>query len=117
MKVGKEVEERKMKFAGTWHIQEMDMWDKHYLNMEVQAYIQIEPKGLGTFQFGLVSGQLDGEVCKIDDQEIFHFSWEGNDENDQASGGGWCRLKNDDALEGRIKLHLGDSSGFQAVRA
>ena len=49
------------------------MWDKHYFNMEVQAYIQIEPKGLGTFQFGLVSGQLDGEVCKIDDQEMLSF--------------------------------------------
>ena len=93
------------------------MWDKHYLNMEVQAYIQIEAKGLGTFQFGLVSGQLDGEVSTIAGQEIFFFSWEGNDESDEASGAGWCRLRDDDTLEGRIKLHLRDSSGFRAVRA
>ncbi len=38
------------------------MWDEDCLNMEVQAHIQIEPNGLGTFQFGLVSGQLDGEI-------------------------------------------------------
>jgi hypothetical protein len=87
MRAGKEVDKRKMKFAGTWRTQEMDMWDEDYLNMQVQAHIQIEPNGLGTFQFGLVSGQLDGEVCEINDQEFFYFSWEGNDESEQASGG------------------------------
>jgi len=30
-----------MKFAGTWHIEEMEMWDEVYFNMEVQAYIKI----------------------------------------------------------------------------
>ena len=64
------------------------MWDEDYLNTEVQAHIQIEPNGLGTFQFGLVSEQLDGEVCEINDQEIFYFSWEGNEESGQASGVG-----------------------------
>ena len=93
------------------------MWDEDYLNMEVQAYIQIESNQLGTFQFGLVSGQLDGEVSKINGQEIFTFSWEGNDESDPASGSGWCQLKDENTLEGRIQLHLGDSSGFRAVRA
>ena len=105
-----------MKFAGMWHIQEMDLWDEDYLNIDVQAYIQIEPGNLGRFQFGLVSGQIDGEIAEIADQEIFYFSWEGNDENDEASGAGWCRLESDDVLEGRISFHLGDSSGFRAVR-
>ena len=26
---------------GEWHIQEMEMWDADYFNMEVQAYIKI----------------------------------------------------------------------------
>jgi hypothetical protein len=26
-----------MKFVGTWHIYEMEMWDEDYFNMEVQA--------------------------------------------------------------------------------
>jgi len=30
-----------MKYEGTWHIMEMEMWDDEYLNMEVQAYIRI----------------------------------------------------------------------------
>jgi hypothetical protein len=106
-----------MKFAGTWHIQEMDMWDEDYLNMEDQAYLEIEPSNLGTFQFGLVSGQIDGEISEIADQEIFYFSWEGSDEDNEAFGAGWCRLENDNVLEGRINFHLGDSSGFRAVRA
>jgi hypothetical protein len=28
-----------MKYAGTWHIYEMELWDESYLNVEVQAYI------------------------------------------------------------------------------
>ncbi len=105
-----------MKFAGTWHIQSMDLWDEDYLNMEVQAYITIESNYMGSFQFGLVSGDFDGEVSKREGQETLHFSWEGNDENDPAFGRGWCQLKDNDTLEGEIKFHLGDSSGFQAVR-
>jgi len=106
-----------MNYAGMWHIQNMDAWDDDYLNMEVQAYIEIKSEHLGNFQFGLVSGQLDGEVAQIGDHEIFYFSWEGGDENDPASGAGWCQLKDNDTLEGRINIHLGDSSGFRAVRA
>ncbi len=51
-----------MKFEGTWHIPEMEIWDEDYFNMEVQAYIEVNDKRLGNFQFGLVSGYLDGEL-------------------------------------------------------
>ena len=43
-----------MDFTGTWHIYEMGAWDEDYFNMEVQAYIRINPENLGVFQFGLV---------------------------------------------------------------
>jgi hypothetical protein len=33
-----------MKLTGTWHIQSMELWDKNYLNMEVQAYIIVLDK-------------------------------------------------------------------------
>ncbi len=29
-----------MKFAGTWHITDMELWDEDYLNMEEQAWFQ-----------------------------------------------------------------------------
>src|SRR4030095_1001833 len=50
-----------MKYAGLWYITTMELWDEDYLNMEVQAFIRITREGGGEFQFGLVSGQLDGE--------------------------------------------------------
>ena len=106
-----------MKFIGTWHIYEMEGWDEDYFNMEVQAYLRIDAKGLGDFQFGLVSGQIDGELEQCGDEERFVFTWEGNDENDPALGAGWVRMEGENSVEGKIKLHLGDSSLFWAKRA
>jgi hypothetical protein len=105
-----------MEYKGIWHIHEMETWNEDYFNMEVQAYIEINPNGLGNFQFGLVSGQIDGEVIKDGDVERFEFSFEGMDELDPVSGGGWVKLKDEDNMEGRIKFHLGDSSMFLAKR-
>ena len=105
-----------MKFTGTWRIYEMETWGEDYFNMEVQAYIKIDSKGLGEFQFGLVWGQVDGEIVKDDGEERFEFTWNGNDECDPASGSGWLRLKDQKSVEGRIKFHLGDSSKFSAKR-
>lgn len=104
-------------FIGTWHIYEMSMWDEDYFNMETQAYIEIKPSNLGNFQFGLVSGYLDGYVEKSGDKERFTFTWEGQDEMDAALGSGWLELNSNDEVTGLIKLHLGDRSTFQAKRA
>ena len=106
-----------MKYAGTWHILEMDLWDEDYFNMEIQAFIRVEPNGMGDFQFGLVSGVLDGEVVKTGNLERFDFTWEGQDENDPAFGSGWLKLSGKDKVNGSIKFHLGDRSAFLAVRA
>jgi hypothetical protein len=105
-----------MKFAGTWFITEMEMWDADYFNMEVQAYLQIDSNGIGDFQFGLVSAGLDGEVVKFGSTERFEFTWEGVDEMDPVSGSGWMKMSKPDQVEGRLKIHLGDGSTFSAVR-
>jgi hypothetical protein len=42
--------------------------------MEVQAYIKINSGGSGEFQFGLVSGQIDGEIDRYGDDERFEFT-------------------------------------------
>lgn len=106
-----------MSFEGTWHITEMENWDEDYFNMEVQAYIEIDKRGSGNFQFGLVTGQIDGEVVKDGAGKKLEFTWEGGDENDEASGSGWLKLKDKNTLEGKIKFHGGDSSLFSANRA
>lgn len=85
--------------------------------MEVQAFIRIEPNGTGDFQFGLVSGVLDGEAVKTGNLERFEFTWEGQDENDPAFGSGWLKLSGNDKVNGSIKFHLGDRSPFMAVRS
>lgn len=105
-----------MKYSGQWRITEMELWDSDFLDMEVPAYIKIETNGSGEFQFGLVFGQLDGDIITDGDQERFDFTWEGNDECDEASGSGWLKLKSKNALTGQIKLHHGDRSGLTAKR-
>jgi hypothetical protein len=103
-------------FVGTWHIVEMELWDADYLHMERQAYIEIEPGEHGTFQFGLVWGELHGYLDEEAPGKRFAFTWEGNDEMDPASGSGWMRLEADDSAVGLIALHRGDRSRFTAHR-
>ena len=103
------VAERKSKtmdFIGTWHIYEMELWDKDYLNMEVQAYIKIGRDNCGDFQFGLVSGYIDGKVVDYRDGKRFEFTWEGNDECDPTCGSGWVRIKEENLLEGEFRIHI-----------
>jgi hypothetical protein len=103
--------------VGTWHIYEMEQWDEDYFNMEVQAYITVDQRGAGDFQFGLVSGSLGGEFRQPGGIERFDFTWEGNDECDEACGSGWLTLKSADEVEGSISLLGGDRSAFAARRA
>jgi hypothetical protein len=104
-------------FVGIWHIYDMELWDEEYFNMETQAYIKIAPNNLGDFQFGLVSGSLDGEIERIADVERFSFTWQGQDEMEEANGSGWLQLTSDNEAFGSFSLHYGDSSGFKAIRA
>jgi hypothetical protein len=102
--------------VGTWHIYEMEQWDEDYFNMEVQAYLTVNQGGTGAFQFGLVAGGIDGEFTRKDALERFDFTWEGNDECDEAFGSGWLILKSADELEGSIGFLGGDRSAFAARR-
>ena len=104
-------------FVGTWHIYEMEAWDEDYFNMEVQAYIEIDSRKPGDFQFGLVSGQIDGKVVEHADGKRFEFTWDGNDECDPANGSGWITLKDAETIEGEFRFHHGDDSLFWAKRA
>ena len=106
-----------MDFTGTWHIYERGAGDEDYFNMAVQAYIRIDPNTLGVFQFGLVSGVIDGKLVDYADGERFEFTWAGNDECDPACGSGWIRILEENFLEGKFRIYLGDDSTFLARRA
>jgi hypothetical protein len=102
-------------YIGKWRIIEMEMWDQEFIDMETEGHFLFEKDGSGSFQFGLVQGQIDYriEIEKIGEVERLEFSWEGQDENDDALGRGWALVKNDH-LEGRFFFHLGDDSWFKA---
>ena len=106
-----------MKYEGMGHITAMEMWDEDSLTREVQAFIRIKRDGGGEFQFGLVSGRIDGEVVKTDGGERFEFTWGGNDECDPASGRGGLERTAQNGREGEIKIHQGDGSALTAKRA
>ncbi|MCB0111031.1 MAG: hypothetical protein KDE53_34155 [Caldilineaceae bacterium] len=104
-------------FAGLWHIYEMETWDEEYFNMAVQAFVEINENGTGEFQFGLVQGDIDGDLTAVNDGERFEFTWDGADEMDPVSGRGWVKLIDPDTIEGYIKFHQGDDSMFYARKA
>ncbi len=106
-----------MKLTGLWHISEMELWDEDYFNMEVQAYVEVDERGCGKFQFGLVCGSMDGDLIPGGETERIEFTWVGSDECDEAFGSGWLTLSDQDTLAGQIKMHYGDRSTFTAKRA
>ncbi|MEJ2620793.1 MAG: hypothetical protein P8163_11140 [Candidatus Thiodiazotropha sp.] len=103
-------------FAGKWRIVEMEAWDQDYVDLEVPGFIRIGSDGTGRFQFGLVSGDIDGRVEQFGNVARFDFSWSGQDENDSMSGRGWAVIENNE-LDGRIYLHLADDSAFRAIKS
>lgn len=62
----------------------METWDEDDFNMEVQAFFEVDKRNNGEFQFDLVSGGFYGEI----EADRLEFTWEGNDECDEASGSG-----------------------------
>ena len=80
---------------GKWRIVEMEMWDKDFLDMMELAYIAFD-------------GKAGGETSSVE------FTWEGNDEMDEASGDGWAEVQKDGSLNGEIRLHNGDDLTFKA---
>jgi hypothetical protein len=97
---------------GRWRIVEMQLWDKDFLDMMEPAYIVFDGKSGGEFAFGCVTGGLH---CRKSPSGV-EFTWEGNNEMDQASGAGWAELQKDGSLTGEIRFHNGDDSTFKARR-
>jgi hypothetical protein len=71
-----------------------------------------DDQGGGEFCFGAVTGTLDCSYAKVS----IHFTWEGSDEMDEASGDGYAELRDDGSITGEITFHRGDESSFNAAR-
>ena len=94
----------------------MELWDRDAIDILGPAFVQIGPGHDGSFRFIAVEGWLDVREINRDGVPGIEFSWEGNDESDAASGRGWATLSSDGSLTGRFFFHLGDDSGFRAIR-
>jgi hypothetical protein len=101
---------------GTWRIVEMDVWDLDAIELVGPALMQLRSDGHGQFGFIAVQGQLDWKPDPGSTSERIAFTWEGDDEGERVSGRGWASVDDADHLIGHIYFHLGDDSGFRAVR-
>lgn len=102
-------------FQGRWLIEHMDQWYVQEESEELQPFFEFEKTGIGLFQFGCVSGEMDFRLSQRDGKPALEFSWDGHDEDEQVFGRGWAMIDGDD-MTGRIFVHLGDESGFVAKR-
>jgi hypothetical protein len=102
--------------AGRWRIVTMELWDTDAIDLVTPGFIEFDGQRSGRFGFIAVEGQLDCRSGMRDGRPCVEFTWEGSDDCDPASGRGWAILTDNDTLDGRIFFHLGDDSGFQAVR-
>ena len=98
-------------FAGRWRIVEMDVWDKDFLDLVETAHLTFKGAADGEIAFGALKGFLDVRYGTRDGSASAEFSWEGNDENDPASGRGTAGR-----LVGHFYIHNGDDSGFVCDR-
>jgi len=81
------------------------------------AFIQFGKNRTGSLRFIAVEGWMDWREGHRDERSSLEFTWDGNDEGDHASGRGWAALEEDGSLRGHIYFHLGDDSGFRALRS
>jgi hypothetical protein len=106
-----------MSMAGRWRIVEMDLWEQEVLDLVGPAFVELTPQQTGSPGFIAVEGSVDWRPVRRDGRPGAEFTWDGFDDDDPASGRGWAVLEEDESLRGHIYLHLGDDSGFKAVRA
>ena len=100
----------KAAIKGKWRIVKMALWDKDFLDMMEPAHITFDGKSGGEFAFGCVTG---GIHCRKTPTGV-DFTWQGNDEMDEASGDGWAELQKDGSIKGEIRFHNGDNLTFKA---
>ena len=98
---------------GLWRIVEMEQWDRDYLDLDGPAHISFDPDGTGRLHFGCVDAGLEWKIEQAKGRATFTFS--GFDEGDEVSGRGWVKTDKD-KLTGWFGFHLGDKSGFVAVK-
>ncbi len=112
-------ESRPQDFAGVWQITDLLDLDESYVEEEdespsLQLWAPTRGNIWGNYQMGLSNGSLSGDAREFGGELILVFGYEGVDEMEPASGGGWLRLLDQATLEGEFMGALGR---FTARRA
>lgn len=94
-----------MSVRGRWHVIKTPGYDM----AGPGAYIVFDKDG-GEFALDYLTGSIHGSC----DGNAIEFAWDGNNEMDQASGGGWAELQPNGTLRGEISLQNGDDIPFIA---
>lgn len=102
----------KKSLVGTWRITQTEQWERDYLDMEQPAHITLKSDGLGEMAFGAMHTEID---WRLDGDQI-DFTFAGVDEGTEVSGRGRAQISDAMTMAGHIFLHLGDESGFSAVK-
>lgn len=97
-----------MSVRGKWRVVETPEHDM----AGAGSYIQFNANG-GEFVLDCLTGSIHGRC----EGNAVEFTWDGNDEMDEASGHGWAELQQDGSLEGEISLENGDDIPFIAHRS
>ena len=96
----------------------MSAWEDDYLDEEVEAFIEFEEKGGGSFQFGYVQGLIVWRLSTREGEPAVEWSWEGGDGADGTplTGRGWAVLKDDGLHAARARsLLLPNGAGTPAL--
>ncbi len=102
--------------VGSWRVVEMEVWQREDIDEQGPARIQFNRDGTGELRFLVVQGGMDCRFETRDEKPFVEFSWSGFSEMDEVFGRGWAELEAGGRLRGRLFFHLGDDSGFAAVR-
>lgn len=106
-----------MNFAGKWHIYEIDMWNGDYSNKTTEGFVKVEDSKIGSFQIGVISGEIEGKLVEYFGKESFEFIFEGTEDGDSISGCGWMLFREKDIVKGEFRFYLGSNLAFLAKRA
>lgn len=101
-------------FVGPWRIVGMSGWEQDYVDMDGPGHFTFGADRSGSFQFGMVQGQMDCRLADPSGQRI-EFTWHGFDEGHELTGRGHAEIV-DGELQGHLYIHLGDDSAFRAAK-
>lgn len=102
-------------FQGTWRLVSMERWRQDMVDMCGPGHALFR-EGFGQLRFCAVQADLDCRHSMRDARPYVEFSWSGRDDSRAASGRGWATLVAPDRLHGRVFIHRGDDSSFEAIR-